>query len=180
MVKVLNSRGIESLFPIQVATFDAIYNGAELIGRARTGTGKTLAFSLPVVEKLHLEAPFTGYGRKPKVLVLAPTRELAKQVAEEFQSIGVLLKTLCIYGGTPYDPQESTLRRGVDVVVGTPGRIKDHLDRGTLKLTDLKYVILDEADEMLNFGFAEDIEAILDFVPAENDKQTLLFSATVP
>ena len=137
-VRNLREMGVAHLFPIQAMTFNEIYAGRDMIGRARTGMGKTLAFALPIVERLMLAggagAASTQWGRAPKVLVMAPTRELAKQVYEEFEKVAPSLKMVCIYGGAPYDPQCEALREGVDVVVGTPGRIIDHLDRQTLRL----------------------------------------------
>ncbi|CAG8519777.1 15723_t:CDS:2 [Racocetra fulgida] len=188
----LKKRGIESLFPIQAATFDYIYDGKDILARAKTGTGKTLAFALPITEvllKLHEEGSLKNVhrGRAPKVIIMTPTRDLAKQVSTEFESIAPNLKVLCIYGGVAYDPQTQGLRNGIDVLVGTPGRILDHIDRGNLKLGDLKFICLDEADQMLDIGFAESMEAVLQHVKQhkENqnkgiDYQTLLFSATVP
>eukprot|EP00898_Chlorokybus_atmophyticus_P002543 jgi/Chlat1/328/Chrsp1S00218 len=162
---LLKKKGIEALFPIQAQTFDLAFDGNDLIGRARTGQGKTLAFVLPIVESLKASNGVGKgkYGRAPSVLVLAPTRELAKQVHADFEYIGQAfgLSTVCVYGGAPFSPQESALRRGVDVVVGTPGRIKDHLERGNLNLRTLKFRVLDEADEMLNMGFVDDVELIL-------------------
>ena len=177
----LRASGIEALFPIQSATFNIILEGKDLIGRARTGQGKTLAFALPVIEMLRADGGGSG-RRDPRVLVLAPTRELAKQVASEFDKFSkvVRLRTLCVYGGAPYEPQERALREGVDIVIGTPGRMKDHLERGRLRLGALRFRILDEADEMLNMGFVEDIEAILGHESVPDTVQTLLFSATVP
>jgi len=182
----LRARGITHAFPIQAQTFKAISEGKDVVGRARTGTGKTLAFGLPIIEKL-LAANKTKYGgrpatgRAPRALVLAPTRELAQQVNNEFEASAPELKTWCMYGGSPYSPQEAALRRGLDVVVGTCGRIGDLLDKGTLKLHDIEHIILDEADEMLNMGFADDVEKILGVIPREGRSvQTLLFSATLP
>lgn len=180
----LKAKGIESLFPIQAQTFEAVFDGNDMVGRARTGQGKTLAFVLPVLESLSQ----SGYtknlqrGRAAAVIVLAPTRELAKQVHADFETYGsaVGLSTVCVYGGAPYGPQENALRRGVDIVVGTPGRIKDHFERGTLNLKSLKFRILDEADEMLNMGFVDDVETILGGVDDPSKVQTLLFSATLP
>jgi len=162
-------------------TFDHVYDGKDVIGRARTGSGKTLSFVLPIIEKLSINGSKTQSNR-PRVLVMLPTRELAKQVSTEFEAVGAALhlKAVCIYGGAAYGPQEGALRRGVDVVVGTPGRIIDHLDRQTLKLDNLQFVVLDEADKMLEMGFADDMDKILSLVPATQPHQTLLFSATVP
>ncbi|XP_068650332.1 DEAD-box ATP-dependent RNA helicase 7-like [Aristolochia californica] len=182
----LKSKGIESLFPIQAMTFDIVLDGADLVGRARTGQGKTLAFILPILESLTSgkakASRKTGYGRSPSVLVLLPTRELATQVYADFEVYGgaVGLTSTCLYGGASYNSQEIALRRGVDVVVGTPGRIKDHLERGTLNLGSLKFRILDESDEMLRMGFVEDVELILGKVDDVTKVQTLLFSATLP
>ncbi|KAL6069945.1 Nucleolar RNA helicase 2 [Balamuthia mandrillaris] len=190
-VEVLRSRGFNVLFPIQAQTYDHIFDGKDLIGRAKTGSGKTLSFALPVVERLqnHMKSEtggesLSGYqpkrGRAPRVICLSPTRELAKQIAKEFDAIGRYLTTVCIYGGAPYAPQENALRMGVDIVVGTPGRVKDHIERGTLRLENIEYVILDEADEMLNIGFEKDVEQILSSAPPPERRQTLLFSATIP
>ena len=138
--KLLKERGVKYLFPIQYMTFDHVYDGKDLIGQARTGTGKTLSFVLPLLEKLAAEGRLVkSKGRPPAVLVLAPTRELANQVHSEVRAIGgEELSSYCIYGGSPYEPQESALVRGLDVLVGTPGRILDLMARGTLNLTQLK------------------------------------------
>ncbi|CAN6466466.1 unnamed protein product [Victoria cruziana] len=182
----LKSKGIESLFPIQAMTFDIILDGSDLVGRAKTGQGKTLAFVLPILESLingqNKASRKTGYGRTPSVLVLAPTRELAKQVHADFEFYGqaMSLTSCCVYGGAPYHPQEIALRRGVDIVVGTPGRIKDHIERQNIDLRSLKFRVLDEADEMLNMGFVDDVENILGKVEDLSRVQTLLFSATMP
>ncbi|CAD5175276.1 unnamed protein product [Musa acuminata subsp. malaccensis] len=185
--ETLNSKGIKALFPIQAMTFDLILDGFDLVGRARTGQGKTLAFVLPILESLtngvHKASRKTGYGRSPTVLVLLPTRELANQVVHsDFEVYGgaVGLSSCCLYGGSPYRAQEISLKRGVDIVVGTPGRIKDHIERGTLDLKTLKFRVLDEADEMLNMGFVDDVELILGKVEDVSKVQTLLFSATLP
>ncbi|OMO98005.1 hypothetical protein COLO4_14203 [Corchorus olitorius] len=182
----LKSKGIESLFPIQAMTFDIILDGSDLVGRARTGQGKTLAFVLPILESitngLAKATRKTGYGRAPSVLVLLPTRELAKQVFDDFEVYGESLgmTSCCLYGGAPYHTQEMKLKRGVDIVVGTPGRIKDHIERGNINLGSLKFRVLDEADEMLRMGFVDDVELILGKVEDANKVQTLLFSATLP
>ncbi|PIA49836.1 hypothetical protein AQUCO_01300524v1 [Aquilegia coerulea] len=182
----LKSKGIEALFPIQAMTFNTVLDGSDLVGRARTGQGKTLAFVLPILESL-TNGPAkasrkTGYGRSPTVLVLLPTRELAHQVHADFEVYGgaVGINATCLYGGSPYNPQENALKRGVDVVIGTPGRIKDHLERGNLDLSSLKFRVLDEADEMLRMGFVDDVELILGKVKDLKQVQTLLFSATLP
>ncbi len=167
--------GYEAPSPIQAATIPPLLSGRDVVGLAQTGTGKTAAFALPILSRLDLDQ------REPQALVLAPTRELAVQVAEAFERYAVDLpgvRVLPIYGGQGYGVQLSALRRGVHVVVGTPGRIMDHLDKGTLDLGHLRFLVLDEADEMLNMGFAEDVETILAETP--DDKQVALFSATMP
>ncbi len=175
LLEALAEVGYESPSPIQSATIPVLLSGADLLGQAQTGTGKTAAFALPALERLDLS------GREPQVLVLVPTRELALQVAEAFQRYASRLKgfhVLPIYGGQSYQPQLNALRRGVHVVVGTPGRISDHLERGTLKLASIKLLVLDEADEMLRMGFLEAVEAIL--VKTPPNRQAALFSATLP
>ncbi|GEM44910.1 DEAD/DEAH box helicase [Deinococcus cellulosilyticus] len=174
VVSRLAARGIVTPSPIQAESLPHTLNGKDVIGRARTGTGKTLAFALPIIEGL---APSKDYGRAPRALVLAPTRELAKQIAEEFNQSAPHLSITTIYGGSSYVLQEKALTRGVDIVVGTPGRIIDHLERKTLLLDEVQFAVLDEADEMLNVGFAEAVETILRHAP--EDRQTLLFSATL-
>jgi len=146
------------------------------VGQAATGTGKTAAFALPVLERLTAGRRDAG----PAALVLVPTRELAEQVSQAVHRYGreLSVRVLPVYGGQPIGRQLQALHRGVDVVVGTPGRVLDHIERGTLRLGEVRTVVLDEADEMLDMGFAEDIEAILAETPA--DRQTVLFSATMP
>ncbi|GGK23240.1 hypothetical protein GCM10008955_16000 [Deinococcus malanensis] len=170
----LAERGITEASPIQVESLPLTLAGRDMIGRARTGTGKTLAFALPIIQKLE---PSRERARPPRAIVVAPTRELAKQVAEEFSKSGVGLTTVTVYGGASYAPQENALRRGVDVVVGTPGRLIDHLERGNLDLSAVEFAVLDEADEMLSVGFADAIETILQKTP--DSRQTMLFSATL-
>ena len=175
LVRALAEVGYESPSPIQAVTIPVLLKGSDLLGQAQTGTGKTAAFALPALERLDLSL------REPQVLVLVPTRELALQVAEAFQRYASHLKgfhVLPIYGGQSYQPQLNALRRGVHVVVGTPGRLSDHLDKGTLDLSSVKLVVLDEADEMLRMGFIDAVEAILLKMPPE--RQTALFSATLP
>lgn len=181
--KALEARGVHSLFPVQTAVLQPVQEGHDVVVRARTGTGKTLAFALPVIESLLSNEGEEGMGRKgrgrpPSCLVLAPTRELASQVENEFRTAAPSLSCACFYGGTPLGPQERALRNGLDVVVGTPGRVIDLLERGWLDLSQLQYVVLDEADQMLAIGFEEDVETILARAPTE--RQTLLFSATMP
>uniref|UniRef100_A0ACD5XZP7 Uncharacterized protein n=1 Tax=Avena sativa TaxID=4498 RepID=A0ACD5XZP7_AVESA len=182
----LREKGIKALFPIQATTFSLLLDGNDLVGRARTGQGKTLAFVLPILESLvngpHKATRRTDYGRPPSILVLLPTRELANQVHADFEYYGGAFgfSTCCAYGGSPYRPQEMAMRKGVDVVVGTPGRVKDLIVKGTLNLKALKFRVLDEADEMLNMGFVDDVELILGKVEDVTKVQTLLFSATLP
>ncbi len=167
--------GYETPSPIQAATIPAMLEGRDVLGQAQTGTGKTAAFALPVLSNIDFNQA------KPQVLVLAPTRELAIQVAEAFQTYSSKIpgfRVLPVYGGQPYGQQLSALRRGVHVVVGTPGRVIDHLDRGTLDLSELKTLVLDEADEMLRMGFIDDVEAVLKKLP--ETRQVALFSATMP
>ncbi|PRP86148.1 DEAD/DEAH box RNA helicase [Planoprotostelium fungivorum] len=178
-VLALASRGVTTLFPIQTAAYDPIFDGKDVIGRAKTGTGKTFAFAVPTVERLLADFQ-PAKSKQPYVIVMAPTRELAKQIASDFESLSKKITVECIYGGVPMDVQKQNLWKGVHVLVGTPGRIKDHLNRQTLDLKSIKVVILDEADEMLRVGFKEDVDEILSHIPQEKDRQTLLFSATLP
>jgi ATP-dependent RNA helicase DeaD len=175
VLQAVEEVGYESPSPIQAESIPVLLAGRDLLGMAQTGTGKTAAFALPLLSRLDLSL------QQPQILVLAPTRELAIQVAEAMQTYARHLKgfhILPVYGGQGMDTQLRQLRRGVQVVVGTPGRIQDHLRRGTLKLDALKAVVLDEADEMLRMGFIDDVEAILQHTPEE--KQVALFSATMP
>lgn len=180
LVATLEKRGITQLFPIQRAVLVPALEGRDIIARAKTGTGKTLAFGIPIIKGLDAEQEKGSLrrGRLPKVLVLAPTRELAKQVEKEFKESAPYLNTVCIYGGVSYVTQESALSRGVDVVVGTPGRIIDLINNNSLKLGEVQYLVLDEADQMLAVGFEEDVEVILEKLPSE--RQSMLFSATMP
>lgn len=178
IVSALAQRGITSLFPIQRAVLEPAMQGSDMIGRARTGTGKTLAFGIPIMDKIIRFNRKKGRGRNPLALILAPTRELARQVDKEFYESAPILDTLCVYGGVPISRQMSTLDRGTDIVVGTPGRIIDLLKRGSLNLSDIQFVVLDEADQMLNVGFAEDVETILENIRQKH--QTMMFSATMP
>ena len=176
LLDALAGLGYEEPTPIQREAIPPLLVGQDLLGQAATGTGKTAAFALPILELLE---PGRG-ATEPLALVLVPTRELAVQVSEALHRYGRALgaRVLPIYGGQPIGRQLGALRRGVDVVVGTPGRVLDHIGRGTLDLDGLQMAVLDEADEMLDMGFAEDIEAILDQAP--DDCQTVLFSATMP
>ncbi|WP_419818582.1 DEAD/DEAH box helicase [Glaciibacter flavus] len=175
VLKALKDVGYETPSAIQAATIPPLLSGRDVLGTAQTGTGKTAAFALPILSRLDVSQ------KTPQALVLAPTRELALQVCEAFERYASHLRgvhVLPVYGGQGYGVQLSALRRGVHIVVGTPGRIMDHLDKGTLDLSQLKYLVLDEADEMLKMGFAEDVETILADTP--DDKQVALFSATMP
>lgn len=175
VLKALRDVGYETPSAIQAATIPTLLQGRDVVGLAQTGTGKTAAFALPIIDRLDLDQ------KTPQALVLAPTRELALQVCEAFEKYAAHLKgvhILPVYGGQGYGVQLSALRRGVHIIVGTPGRIMDHLDKGTLDLSELRFLVLDEADEMLKMGFAEDVETILAETP--DTKQVALFSATMP
>lgn len=173
VVQAVTDMGFEEPTPIQVMTIPVLMENRDVIGQAQTGTGKTAAFGIPIVERMEPK-------NEVQALVVTPTRELAIQVAEEISRIGRFkrVRTLPIYGGQSIDRQIRALRLGVHVVIGTPGRLLDHLRRRTLKLDTVRIVVLDEADEMLDMGFIEDIESILQSTPSE--RQTLLFSATMP
>jgi ATP-dependent RNA helicase DeaD len=175
VIKALDEVGYETPTPIQAATIPHLLAGSDVVGQAQTGTGKTAAFALPILSRIELQE------HSPQALVLVPTRELAIQVAEAFQRYAAHLQgfhVVPIYGGQSYAPQLHSLRRGVHVVVGTPGRVMDHIKQGTLKLATLKHIVLDEADEMLRMGFIDDVEWILEQAPQQ--RQIALFSATMP
>src|SRR6185295_17994697 len=175
LLATLTEVGYETPSPIQAATIPPLLAGRDLLGQAQTGTGKTAAFALPILSRLDLNRA------KPQALVLAPTRELAIQVAEAFQRYATQLQgfhVLPIYGGQSYTPQLKGLKRGAHVVVGTPGRVMDHMKSGALQLANLRFIVLDEGDEMLQMGFVDDIEWILEQAPTE--RQIALFSATMP
>jgi len=176
LVKTVLDLGYEEPTPIQRAAIPVLLAGRDLLGLAATGTGKTAAFALPLLHHLHTE----GRTRSPRALVVVPTRELAVQVAQAIHTYGkgIGAQALAVYGGSSFGLQARALQRGVDVVVATPGRALDHLGRGTLRLDAVADVVLDEADEMLDMGFQEDIEALLAAVPT--DHRTALFSATFP
>src|SRR5512147_1321502 len=173
LVQAINELGYSQPTPIQAAMIPIMLKGADVIGQAQTGTGKTAAFALPILQNFQPQ-------RQPQALVLAPTRELALQVADSMIEYGKHLhvRVLAVYGGQPYGPQIGSLKRGVDIVVGTPGRLNDLLERKVLNLSEIKTVVLDEADEMLNMGFVEEVEKILAETPTE--RQMALFSATLP
>src|ERR1043166_5280552 len=175
LLKALNDVGYESPSPIQAQTIPPLLEGRDLVGQAQTGTGKTAAFALPILSRIDLRKPVV------QALVLTPTRELAIQVAEAFQKYAAHLHgfhVLPIYGGQSYGPQLSSLKRGAHVVVGTPGRVIDHMERGTLRLDTLKHLVLDEADEMLRMGFIDEVEKILKQTPPT--RKGALFSPTTP
>jgi ATP-dependent RNA helicase DeaD len=175
LLKALDDVGYETPSPIQAQVIPYMLQGKDVLGQAQTGTGKTAAFALPILSRIDLRQ------KDPQVLVLAPTRELAIQVAEAFQRYAAHLKgfhVLPIYGGQDYSTQLRQLKRGAHVVVGTPGRVMDHMRKGTLNLDSLKVLVLDEADEMLRMGFIDDVEWVLEQTP--DDIQIALFSATMP
>ena len=176
LLSALTALGYEEPTPIQLAAIPSVLAGRDVLGQAATGTGKTAAFALPVLQRL----PAGRRGPRPAALILVPTRELAMQVSEAVHRYGreLQVRVLPIYGGQPIGRQLRALDAGVDVVVATPGRALDHLNRGTLQLDQLEIMVLDEADEMLDMGFAEDLEAIFAETPEEH--QTVLFSATMP
>ena len=175
LLATLEALGYEEPTPIQREAIPPLLAGKDLLGQAATGTGKTAAFTLPLLQRIA-----HGAKQRPSALILVPTRELAIQVGEAVQRYGKELRTsvLAVYGGQAIGPQFHALKRGVDVIVATPGRALDHIRRQTLKLNHVQIVVLDEGDEMLDMGFAEDLDAILEQTPATN--QTALFSATMP
>ncbi|GAB4168975.1 MAG: DEAD/DEAH box helicase [Terrimicrobiaceae bacterium] len=174
-LKAVEKMGYEEASPIQTEAIPVLLQGSDVVGQSQTGSGKTAAFAIPAVERVDPAV------RAAQVLILCPTRELAAQVAEEVAKLAAFKKgvrELPIYGGGSYDRQIRGLESGAQIIIGTPGRVMDHLERGTLKLGDIRMVILDEADRMLDMGFRDDIETILSQAPAE--RQTVLFSATLP
>src|SRR5215218_1177175 len=173
IVKALNEHGYKNPFPIQQESIPIFLKGLDLIGQAHTGTGKTAAYALPILTKIHNRVPI-------QALILVPTRELAIQVTNEINKFSkyVGIRTISIYGGQSIAIQQEQLRKGVQIVVATPGRLIDHLKRGSIQLDNVKFVVLDEADRMLDMGFIEDIKFILFYVNEE--RQTCLFSATMP
>ena len=175
ILRAVMEMGFEAATPIQARAMPIIMEGRDVIGQAQTGTGKTAAFGIPLLEKIDPKS------KKLQALVLCPTRELAIQVADEIRRLCRFMhgiKVLPIYGGQDIGKQIRSLKGGIQLIIGTPGRVMDHMRRHTLKLENLHTVVLDEADEMLNMGFREDIEDILKEVPEE--RQTILFSATMP
>jgi len=176
----LEAAGIETTFPIQALTLPLAMAGQDIIGQARTGTGKTLAFGVPVLHRLVTTLVADRAAAPPSALVVVPTRELAIQVADDIKKAGSKLgaRVLTVYGGRAYEPQIEALTAGVDVVVGTPGRLLDLANRKNLDLSRIRALVLDEADKMLDLGFLPDVERLLRLTPA--DRQTMLFSATMP
>src|SRR6478672_12435232 len=175
LLKAIDKLGFEQASPIQAAAIPPLLTGRDVVGQSQTGSGKTAAFAAPAIEKVNVDQRVT------QVLILCPTRELAVQVSEEVHKLAHFkrgLHALPIYGGQSYDRQFFGLRQGAHIVIGTPGRVMDHMRRGTLRLDGLKIVILDEVDVMLNMGFRDDIEVILQGTPKE--RQTVFFSATIP
>lgn len=175
IIKAVKDMGFEEATPIQSQAINKVMEGKDIIGQSQTGTGKTAAFGIPCLEMVN------PYDSRLQAVILSPTRELAIQICEEFRKLSKYkdnIKVLPIYGGQPIDRQIFALKKGIQVIVGTPGRIMDHMNRHTLKMGNVKLVVLDEADEMLDMGFREDIETILSKIPEE--RQTILFSATMP
>jgi len=182
ILQALNQCGYDKPTPIQAQTIPALLEGLDVIGSAQTGTGKTAAFVLPALHRIAAQpnAPIGKHRMSsvPRVLVLAPTRELAQQVAEQAVRYcqGLRVRTVCLYGGAPYPVQNRALQRGVDLLVATPGRLIDHVERGRVDLSQLQVLVLDEADRMLDMGFIDDVERVCALTPAT--RQTVLFSAT--
>ena len=175
ILKAVKHMGFEEASPIQSKAIPVIMSGKDVIGQAQTGTGKTAAFGIPLLEKIDPK------NKKLQAIVLCPTRELAIQVAEEIRNLAKYMhgiKVLPIYGGQEIVKQIRSLKSGTQLVIGTPGRVMDHMRRKTMKMDHVHTIVLDEADEMLNMGFREDIETILEGIPQEH--QTVLFSATMP
>jgi ATP-dependent RNA helicase RhlE len=177
LLNAITSLGYSTPTPIQSAAIPAIFEGCDLLAGAQTGTGKTAAFALPIVQMLGENLP-REKRRKPRALVLVPTRELAAQVSEQMNNFArrLSLRSTMIYGGVTIEAQMERLHRGVDIVVATPGRLLDHAERGSIDLSRVKFLVLDEADRMLDLGFIDDIQRVAEFLPEK--RQTLLFSAT--
>ena len=174
LIRAVKDMGFEEATPIQSKAITKVLEGKDIIGQSQTGTGKTAAFGLPCIDMIDVN------NKKLQAVILSPTRELAIQICEEFRKFLKYkedIKVLPVYGGQPIERQITALKKGVQIVVGTPGRVMDHMKRRTLKMETVKMVVLDEADEMLDMGFRDDIETILDKIP--EDRQTVLFSATM-
>uniref|UniRef100_UPI003D81C06A DEAD/DEAH box helicase n=1 Tax=Trichloromonas sp. TaxID=3069249 RepID=UPI003D81C06A len=177
LLSAIATQGYTEPTPIQTRAIPVIFEGADLLAGAQTGTGKTAAFALPIVQMLSAKTP-TQKRRRPRALVLVPTRELAAQVSEQMQNYGrrLSLRSTMIYGGVNIQAQIERLYRGIDIVVATPGRLLDHAQRNTIDLSKIEFLVLDEADRMLDLGFIDDILKVAEYLPAK--RQTLLFSAT--
>ena len=176
ILRAVEDMGFEEASPIQAQAIPVVMSGVDVIGQAQTGTGKTAAFGIPILQKVDPS------NKKTQVIVLSPTRELAIQSAEEIRKLAKYMygvKVLPVYGGQEISKQIRSLKSGAQIIIGTPGRIMDHLRRKTIRCDFVNTIVLDEADEMLNMGFREDIETILEYIPEEN-RQTVLFSATMP
>ena len=177
LMSAIAAQGYTHPTPIQSGAIPLVFEGRDLLAGAQTGTGKTAAFALPIVQRLSEKVP-REKRRKPRALVLVPTRELAAQVSEEMNIYArrLALRSTMIYGGVTIQAQIERLHRGVDIVVATPGRLLDHAERGTIDLSRIEFLVLDEADRMLDLGFIDDIHKVAEYLPAK--RQTLLFSAT--
>lgn len=176
IIRAVEEMGFEQMTPIQEQAIPVFLSGKDIIGQAQTGTGKTAAFGIPILEKIDPE------NKSLQAVVLCPTRELAMQAADELRKFARYLhgiKVLPIYGGQDIVRQIKNLKSGVQIIVGTPGRVMDHMRRRTIKMEHVHTLVLDEADEMLNMGFREDIETVLEYIP-NDERQTILFSATMP
>jgi ATP-dependent RNA helicase RhlE len=180
LLRAVSAEGYSIPTPIQAQAVPYILEGRDLLGTAQTGTGKTAAFALPILHRISTDTPPGSSFRKPRVLVISPTRELATQIGESFATYGrhTGLRHTVIYGGVGQFPQVKALRRGVDIVVATPGRLLDLFNQGCIRLDEVSILVLDEADRMLDMGFLPDIKRIIDQLPSR--QQTLLFSATMP
>ena len=175
ILRAIREMGFEEATPIQSKAIPVGLEGVDLIGQAQTGTGKTAAFGIPLLMKVD------SHNKRTQSIVLCPTRELAIQVAEEVRTLAKYMsgvKVLPVYGGQDITKQIRSLKGGAQIIIGTPGRVMDHLRRRTIKCDEVNTIVLDEADEMLNMGFREDIETVLEYIPEE--RQTMLFSATMP
>lgn len=180
ILKALKAQGYQEATPIQIQAIPPLMEGADLLGCAQTGTGKTAAFAVPILQKLYKERVSQKGQRKIKALVVAPTRELALQIAESFNAYGVNLdlRTAVIFGGVPQNPQTKQLQRGIDILVATPGRLLDLINQGFIDLGQVEQFVLDEADQMLDMGMLQDVKRIIRYIPKE--RQTMFFSATMP
>ena len=178
LLRAVNELGYTAPTPIQAGAIPAVRAGRDLLAAAQTGTGKTAAFALPLLERLDLDCPNPSGSRAPRLLVLVPTRELAAQVGESFDDFGRHLRQRCllIFGGVSPRPQIDALRQGVDIVVATPGRLLDHINERAIDVSKVRHLVLDEADRMLDMGFIRDIRRVLAALPPK--RQNLLFSAT--